>query len=482
MKDDSLSSASPGYLKWLKDPQVLDGGFPQEDLGVEADFSLATQEGKQGLASNGLGILPYPQVSISPSTKPRKGYKQGMHALKQGMQDELTEERVNSRVRGRSEASSKSKTGYASSGYATGELKIEDSPNQAENFSCGQPALQEAFEVGRESQSEMASQPGQKELDSHFILDDQGLDFVTEDSPLSSLPELMFPGQKVHGWGLPGHGEAQESCGNFFRKICLNISEHPDGSAVFLNKVHSCHRPTCPVCWMSWVLREARRISYKILETAKSYPWLGKPIHVTASVPGSLYHLSFKELKAKLYPLLKKVGFLGGCVILHIYRQDKDSGLWFFSPHFHMIGFGWIKDVASTFASSGWVIKNLGVRNNVFGTAFYQLTHCAVWYGKGRKHSVTWIGELSYNKLKISPRPQKSVCCPYCGEKMETAVRIVGFPEPLPCPGIDGFYLASAEGWTTRSSLYYASLIPDDFVSKFLSISPENVLSLDLLL
>ncbi len=345
---------------------------------------------------------------------------------------------------------------------------------------------EEIIEDGHSEKSNLASLEGRNENLPRIILDDQGFDFISSDTPLSSLPDFLLPNYKVNNWGLPGHGESKDDCGGYFRKICLNIDEHPDNLAVFKTMTHRCYDPKCPICWKSWALREADRITHRIESFAHKFNWLGRPIHAMISVPSSLYHLSFNKLKIIARRLLKKVGFLGGSVILHCYRQKcvlcgfhketftkkcsncgSSSFSWYFSPHFHVIGFGWIvgEDVSDTYESSGWVIKNLGVRNSVFGTAFYQLTHCAIWYGSGKKHSVTWIGLLSYNsKYKIPPMPKHSTRCPWCGAKMEIAYREFGYKEPLPCPGIDGFYLASSEGWTTTYALRLEAMIPRDML------------------
>lgn len=297
-----------------------------------------------------------------------------------------------------------------------------------------------------------------------FILDNLGLEYVNRDTKLQDLPQIVTPDQKINGWGLPGHGESKDTCGNFYRKVCLNTWEHPEGKAVFKNLVHSCHSYKCPICWHSWTLRAAKRVTDRIRATQEQKPWLGLPIHVAASVPPELYHLSFQEMKKILYPMLKKIGFMGGSCILHIYRQVKNSGLWYFSPHFHLIGFGWLKGIAENYEESGWVIKHLGVRKNVFGTAFYQLTHAAVWYGEGRRQTVTYVGESNNRNLKLPKYEQPAVGCPYCGAKMQRAIRLPGFPDPLPCNGIDGFYLADADGWTDASIQREIAFIPADML------------------
>lgn len=272
------------------------------------------------------------------------------------------------------------------------------------------------------------------------------------------------PDRQVGGWGLPSHGVSKETCGTFFMSGCLNISDHPDGQGVFKAKVHRCFSPKCPICWKSWCGREAGRISDRVKA------WRGgRPIHYMVSPPRRLWGLDPRKLRRKAYIISKKTGFLGGSCIFHPFRLEIGSNRWYFSPHFHFIGYGWIsgKKVAEIYASKGWISKNIGIRKTVFGTAYYQLTHAGVWYGENRRHSVTWFGVLSYNKLMIPKRVSKPVACPYCGSKMVTLIWIGEGDPPLPSAGI---YLACADGWTTRMNEFWSNFAPLDWRSTGLYI------------
>ena len=269
--------------------------------------------------------------------------------------------------------------------------------------------------------------------------------------PLRSLKNLLMPDERVGDYGLPGHGpEAKDICGVFYRVGCLNVESHPEGKGVFQSKVTRCFSPKCPVCWGSWALREAGRVEHRIKMVKNIRASFGQPIHVVASVPSSDYWRSIPELRKTAYKQAEKAGFRGGSCIIHPFRQDKFSGLWYFSPHFHLIGFGWIEGTEEVYKTSGWVIKNLGVRKNIFGTAFYQLTHCGVYYGPEKKHNITWFGALSYNKFKkgeIPKGPKRITKCPYCKSEMKRVIWNGAGREPLPCMGQDQFYLAKAEDW-----------------------------------
>lgn len=281
----------------------------------------------------------------------------------------------------------------------------------------------------------------------------------------TEILDWTLPDSRVGDWGLPGHGVAKDSCGTYFMRACLNVDEHPYGLAVFKPMVKRCFDPKCPEDWRAWVKREAERISDRIESAMIQKPWLGQPIHYIESVPQSLWHLSKDQLTQLAYQIGKKVGFLGGSVMYHPFRETED-GRWYFSPHFHFLGFGWIKGdaVGKEYSESGWICKNLGVRKSVFGTAYYQLTHCGVWYGEGKKHSVTWFGELAYNKLS-TPKHLDQVHCPVCGSPMHKVVWIGAGDEPLPCAGIDGFYFASGDGWMSSKDLFEFRRVESEFKS-----------------
>jgi hypothetical protein len=278
------------------------------------------------------------------------------------------------------------------------------------------------------------------------------------------IQDWVLPHIQVDGWGLPGHGVSKDSCGSFFMKGCLNVSAHPDGLAVFKPMVHKCHSPTCPICSRSWMIREAKRIDYRFAVASKKFSHFGNPIHLVLSPALSYWSLNVDKLRKLAYAVSKQIGLLGGCCIFHPFR-DTDDHRWYFSPHFHIIGFGWIDGsvVAEVSSNSGWVCKNVGVRKSVFGTAYYQLSHCGVNYSNKKKHSVTWFGAMAYNKLKVGRAPLDQVFCPYCGEPLETIIYCGPGDAPLPCSGIDGFYLAKSDGWISRKVAFLLAYAPDWF-------------------
>jgi len=149
---------------------------------------------------------------------------------------------------------------------------------------------------------------------------------------------------------------------------------------------------------------------------------------------------TFVNLRVKAYVVSKKSGFYGGSCIFHPFREDELTKRWYFSPHFHMIGYGWIEGTKEGYEEHGWIVKNAGLRKTVSGTAMYQLSHAGV---HDKYHTVTWFGSLSYNKLHVEPKRLEEELCPICGSKLHE-LWYFGAAE---LPKEEGDYWLDPEGW-----------------------------------
>jgi hypothetical protein len=158
--------------------------------------------------------------------------------------------------------------------------------------------------------------------------------------------------------------------------------------------------------------------------------------------------LTYRQLRTEAVRVLKKAGLRGGCLIYHPWRELEDSagvktGEWYYSPHFHSVGFGWIHGTPEISLRDGWVVKNHGLRKNVYATLMYQLSHAGVSMPVARcgilpiakstgskMHTVTWWGACSYNVLRV-PREvlESKECCPICKGPLFTLV-FVGTGDP----------------------------------------------------
>jgi len=144
-----------------------------------------------------------------------------------------------------------------------------------------------------------------------------------------------------------------------------------------------------------------------------------KPGHVIVSPPKWLWDLTWTELKKSFRRMIKRAGIIGGVSMFHAFRRSKDGKTWFYSPHFHMVGYGWVINTEKISSKDGWVIKNKGIRKSsteVYSTVAYLLSHTSIAKGV---HSVTWFGDLSYRskyalELKRDVDESDSDKCPYC--------------------------------------------------------------------
>lgn len=312
------------------------------------------------------------------------------------------------------------------------------------------------------------------------------------------------------GWNLVGNGASYEACGHIWYdegKGCLEVQDHPDRNVYVRLIAGTCFRFECPICYKKTCARQAGRIAERFERIPKaqgsrdrsaeaSVPGLGRPIHLVVSVPEEEAHLvdgqtlkvhggkfnlksNYSMLRAKAYKLAKKAGFKGGCCIFHPFandkmhednqeeaiwdksqegvdlewlkgyfeKQDRHVGFWYKRPHFHFIGYGWIEGVDVVHQDTGWVIRNLGVRDSVYLTALYQLSHAGVKKGV---QVATWMGCMSnstYYKLRPEPeRPRGQGKCTQCGAELRP-VRWEGVGDPPLLGYQEGGYWIDPGGW-----------------------------------
>jgi len=240
---------------------------------------------------------------------------------------------------------------------------------------------------------------------------------------------------------LVGNGDVTNGyCGKFARfKGCLRVDLHNlitlDGvnyaGKVFVRRVRfSCGKPSCPICYKSgWAVREAENIKHRLVEASKRF---GVVEHLVCSVPAKDYGLALGALRRKVIKMLTKIGVVGGVLIFHAFRYNQRKG-WYWSPHFHVMGFilggysrcrhckggdcyacdGFDGKTYKLYRENGYIVKVFDERITIFGTAWYQLNHSSYKVGVKRFHIATWFGNCSYRKLKVTPKMRKEVC-PIC--------------------------------------------------------------------
>jgi len=217
------------------------------------------------------------------------------------------------------------------------------------------------------------------------------------------------------GWHLPCIQEPHDWCGMWKTEGCLNEKQHEKlgyGRRIYVKQYQrSCYRASCKTCYLKWIFRQANKANRRIEKYSEDSG--RKAIHAFLSIPLNQYTLPYKEQRKRLNQILKEVNIEGAAVIFHPFRFRKINHFGFYSPHFHLVGFGHMQKIAETFAKYGWFIKFLGFRESVFQTICYLLSHCGIKKGH---HTLTWLGNLSYSKLKLEKEPDSTIC-PLCGRK-----------------------------------------------------------------
>ncbi len=244
------------------------------------------------------------------------------------------------------------------------------------------------------------------------------------------------------GWKLPATFDSYNICGKLGFKSCSSDN-------VGKGFVYHCGRIGCEVCAKRAGARIAKKIERRVTLYSLRIQKLSKgrtnPLasHIIESIePNSEFFNYSKEKQNRVLKRMRIIaGISGGCVINHLWRFDKSDLTPIYSPHKHLIAFGWIKENASQLIKEQLGIdvvyhkvKNGTLRNrvDVFGVAYYQLSHCAVSH---KKHSLQWFGNLANNKLSNKTLEQykdeeyllqdqeieKSKCCPVCCERLTPA-------------------------------------------------------------
>ncbi|MDH5770568.1 MAG: hypothetical protein OEZ25_04695 [Candidatus Bathyarchaeota archaeon] len=230
--------------------------------------------------------------------------------------------------------------------------------------------------------------------------------------------------------------------------VCYNVEGHKgkflDGAdctdKVIVRHNHLwCKKSSCPVCFIrGWSVDRARSVESRLLEGEKR--GFGKVEHVMVSVPVADRGLSEFAMRKKCRDALRDRGVIGGCMIFHGFRIDREREVLVWSPHYHSLGYvenggfdrcrncvhkredcrscdGFKGREVRGYAKDDYLVKVLPERKTVFGTAFYQLNHATVRVGIKRFHCLTWFGSCAKRMFK-SAKVEVAISCPVCEDEM----------------------------------------------------------------
>lgn len=281
---------------------------------------------------------------------------------------------------------------------------------------------------------------------------------------------------EFEGFHLPAQGEYNAYCMKWISKGCNNLKLHPENKHYAQHEIKTCKRSHCPKCFESWINRQANRSSRRFMKFAGDKKFYFK--HVILSPPQELAkRLSYPELKKWLKVAMKEANIQTAAVIFHPFRfQDHKKSMPYVSPHWHLIVYGRITDTnlflermlkidGEKVHGHKWLIKNKGNLKtgvSIFNCTRYLLSHAGVKKGT---HSVRYMGDISYRKLKIE-KEENMHKCPYCKLPL-TIFHIVNSPKSEP-PPIDYVGL-----WESECFVQYDPL-KNDGKTPFYELNPDS--------
>ena len=219
------------------------------------------------------------------------------------------------------------------------------------------------------------------------------------------------------GWHLPATLEKHDWCGLWSYRGCLNVKGHAgtvyEGHGFLKTYQRSCFRADCEYCFKKWLGRQSNKATRRIEQYEKNTGQRVK--HIVISVPSWDYGKTKKEMSKQARIILKEMKCKGGSMVFHPFRYNKEFKRWYYSPHFHVLGFGWLECTSESYSKYGYVVKNLGFRDSTFSTLYYLLNHAGI---KSHNHVLTWFGDLSYSKLKVDDLGIEDQLCPYCSKEL----------------------------------------------------------------
>lgn len=221
-------------------------------------------------------------------------------------------------------------------------------------------------------------------------------------------------------------------------------------------RFYHCNNWNCPECYFWTATKAAKAVNDRLTGVQRAYAAVGKHpgklTHVTFSIPETDYdNFDLEKSRKQVYKYAEMIGLNGGVVIFHPFRIKAEyrkplydavkaagmlGGLWagvhsnalkvptwkeytYFAPHFHIIGY--LPKIAMKsndfYELTGWVYKSIGYNKerDVFRTARYLFTHCAVIEGK---QACTYFGVAANNKTSVEVIKEKSFKkCPNCGSE-----------------------------------------------------------------
>ncbi|QMU54600.1 MAG: hypothetical protein GKS07_06745 [Nitrosopumilus sp.] len=242
-----------------------------------------------------------------------------------------------------------------------------------------------------------------------------------------SIRQSSWSNFSWNGFRLPGQGEPYRTCNKWSVIGCLNSYLHNGKGNYFQPYKKTCSRSSCSECVEAWANKQANRAVRRHVKRMKVLG--GKTSHVVFSPPLSAVSWDYKKMDSEFKRIAKQVGMTGASVIFHPARFDKQKTTPYASPHFHTVAYGWFdgEAISKVAREKGWTVKKIRTiktEGEIFATIKYLLSHTGIKQKiietkKGTKqlrtsHTVRWIGDVSYRKLRVEKEEKEERVCPEC--------------------------------------------------------------------
>lgn len=268
------------------------------------------------------------------------------------------------------------------------------------------------------------------QLDFHEELYSQKTNFENYVEQANSSP--YWQTVSFDGFVLPAQTLPKHTCGKYKIMGCDNLRQHPENKHYVHSMVMSCKSLSCQRCFVDGINRQANRSARRTMKYAEKRKFHFR--HVILSPPQEeSKSMNYDRLKKWLTYVCKIANIGTAMVVFHPFRfQDRHKSMPYLSPHFHLLVYGKITNTNEFYNKTGWTIKNKGDLNNevsIFNCVRYLLSHAGI---RKRTHSVRYLGDISYRKLKLEKEPNYHVC-PYC-ELPLTMFELIFWEENIPPP------------------------------------------------
>jgi len=231
--------------------------------------------------------------------------------------------------------------------------------------------------------------------------------------------ETYWSQASFDGFVLPAQGQSKPYCKKWVSWGCNNTKQHPRGKHYAEHEQKTCKIAHCPLCFESWINRQANRSTRRFSKFAKDKKYHFRHI-ILSPPPERAKNISYNELKKWLVFALKVANIQTCAVVFHPFRfHDKEKIQPYESPHFHLLVYGKVTNTIEfqnktrDRDGNSWLIKNKGDMKtdvDIFNCVRYLLSHAGVRKGT---HVIRYLGDISYRKLKVEKEPSNHVC-PYC--------------------------------------------------------------------